>query len=127
MKDFPTTEQGLEALVRAPEGDATARTEVVSDNPMRDASASSTTSGWDGPYVNQESIPKDPWGGTYQYEYPPTHGSGEYPDIWSFGPDGQDGTEDDIVSWSNTDGSTDATSSEMEPTRPTPPKANIDE
>ncbi len=24
---------------------------------------------------------------------------GEYPDIWSFGPDGADSTEDDITSW----------------------------
>jgi general secretion pathway protein G len=54
--------------------------------------------------VNQESIPKDPWGRDYQYEYPPTHGSGDYPDIWSYGPDGEDDTEDDIKSWSSSDG-----------------------
>jgi general secretion pathway protein G len=96
MKDFPTTEQGLESLIRAPESD----TSLGEDG----TSAGSSASGWDGPYVNQESIPKDPWGRDYQYEYPPTHGSGDYPDIWSYGPDGEDDTEDDIKSWSSSDG-----------------------
>jgi general secretion pathway protein G len=54
---------------------------------------------WDGPYLNSQLIPKDPWGNVYQYEYPPQRGQGDYPDIWSFGPDGEDGTEDDVVSW----------------------------
>ena len=87
MKNFPATEQGLRALVSPPAEGETAG-----------------SSGWDGPYVNQDSIPKDPWGNDYQYEYPPTHGKGDYPDIWSLGPDGQADTEDDIVSWSKTDG-----------------------
>lgn len=85
MKTFPTTEEGLKALISPPaEGEKAGN--------------------WDGPYVNQDSIPKDPWGNDYQYEYPPTHGKGDYPDIWSLGPDGQADTEDDIVSWSKTDG-----------------------
>ncbi len=48
----------------------------------------------------QYEAPKDPWGHKYLYEFPPTHGTGEYPDIWSSGPDGKDGSEDDIVNWS---------------------------
>lgn len=80
MKGFPTTEQGLAALVEAPEDEG-------------------TKSAWDGPYINKTTIPKDPWGREYQYEYPPTHGKDSYPDIWSLGEDGEDSTEDDVVSW----------------------------
>jgi len=82
MKDFPTTEQGLQALAAAPAG-----TDGIS------------SSRWDGSYINSDVIPKDPWGNNYQYAYPPVNGTGEYPDIWSFGPDGQDATGDEIVSW----------------------------
>jgi len=114
LKDFPTTEQGLRALVAPPDSAGTAADiggDTLSDPGSFSDSGSGISSGgggsaaaWDGPYVNQETIPKDPWGNEYQYEYPPTHGSGDYPDIWSYGPDGEDGTEDDIVSWSSTDG-----------------------
>jgi len=45
---------------------------------------------WDGPYLNQE-IPSDPWGNPYQYRL-----SGDKIDLWSFGPDGKNGTPDDI-------------------------------
>jgi general secretion pathway protein G len=96
MKDFPTTEEGLTALVATP-------------------SESELATNWDGPYVNQPSIPVDPWGNEYQYEYPPTHGSGDYPDIWSYGPDGEDDTEDDIVSWSSSDGNEEGEITESEP------------
>lgn len=132
MKTYPTTEQGLNALIKKPEGDAgssdpggnaapapTERDKGGADS----ASSSGPSSGWDGPYVNQDSIPKDPWGNAYQYEYPPTHGKGEYPDIWSHGPDGQDGTEDDIVSWSNTDGNKDAASGSDAQSAPRPAPA----
>jgi general secretion pathway protein G len=78
-KKYPTTEQGLAALVQKP-------------------ADLSEKSAWDGPYVNGE-IPKDPWGNEYQYEYPPTRGKGDTPDIWSYGPDEEDNTEDDICSW----------------------------
>ncbi len=91
-KDFPTTEQGLQALVSAP-----------SDTASGDAAAGGTTSGsassWDGPYISKDEIPMDPWGNAYQYVYPPERGSGDLPDIWSYGPDKEDNTEDDICSW----------------------------
>ncbi len=78
-KKYPASEQGLAALVSKP-------------------SELSETASWDGPYVNGE-IGRDPWGGEYQYKYPPEKGSGDNPDIWSFGPDGEDNTDDDICSW----------------------------
>ena len=50
---------------------------------------------WDGPYM--PSIPKDPWGREYHYRTPGEHFK-DY-DIWSDGPDGQSGTEDDVANW----------------------------
>jgi len=52
---------------------------------------------WDGPYLNSNAVPKDPWGHEYHYRSPGEHYK-DY-DIWSDGKDGQSGTEDDIVSW----------------------------
>jgi len=90
MNTFPSTEDGLQALITPPSSDIDAT----------ETTTSTTGSKWDGPYVKKMEIPPDPWGGAYQYEYPPTHGAGDEPDIWSFGPDGEDGTEDDIFNWS---------------------------
>lgn len=81
MNTFPSTEQGLVALLEAP-------------------SDVENTKNWNGPYV--ESVPKDPWDHEYQYAYPGTHNEKkDMPDIWSVGPDGEDGTDDDIGNWSN--------------------------
>ncbi len=68
----PTTTQGLEALRVAP-----------SDlkNPRK----------WAGPYV-KEQLPLDPWGAPYQYEQI----DAENYKVWSNGPDGQQGSEDDV-------------------------------
>jgi general secretion pathway protein G len=79
MNRYPTTEQGLIALNEAP-GDL--------ENPKQ----------WNGPYLDDD-LPKDAWGHDYQYAYPPTRNKRDYPDIWSLGPDGEDGTEDDIGNW----------------------------
>jgi hypothetical protein len=52
------------------------------------------------PYV--EKIPLDAYSRPLQYEYPPSGNrqtSGLKPAIWSFGRDGQDGTDDDISNW----------------------------
>jgi general secretion pathway protein G len=73
---FPTTDEGLGALVEEP-GD------------VRE---------WYGPYIKR-GVPKDPWGSNYVYEYPGRHNTGGY-DLYSFGPDGQEGGGDDIVNWS---------------------------
>ncbi len=48
---------------------------------------------WAGPYLDKDPI--DPWENQYQFVYPGTQHPEKY-DIWSMGPDGQNGTEDDI-------------------------------
>jgi general secretion pathway protein G len=74
---FPTQAQGLEALVRRPDGEPK----------------------WDGPYVKRDASLVDPWGNPYQYHVPGQHGS--Y-DVYSLAADGQEGGEGDardITSW----------------------------
>ena len=80
----PTTEQGLGALVNCPP-------DLV--NP----------GDWGGPYIQDTARSIDPWGNEYQYVSPPSRSGTTTRDfeIWSFGPDGRDGTEDDIGSWQN--------------------------
>jgi len=78
--DYPTVEQGLEALVSAPEG---------LQDPARYAA---------GGYIRR--LPLDPWGNPYQYEYPGQ--DGRIIDIYSLGADGQPGGEGldaDIGNW----------------------------
>ena len=77
INQYPNTSQGLQALLTPP-GDL--------KNPQK----------WTGPYI--EKIPEDPWGNAYQYASPGTHRQDEY-DLWSNGPDGQNGTADDIGNW----------------------------
>lgn len=99
MNRFPATEEGLSVLVTSPGTDGGGSSESSSSE---DASAEGGSGGggtWDGPYLKSETVPLDPWGKAYSYEYPPTHNKINVPDIWSFGPDGQENTEDDIVSW----------------------------
>ena len=76
--NYPTTKQGLQALVTQPEA----------------------VTGWRGPYLTL--LPLDPRGHRYHYAYPSTHGQpvGKY-DCWSIGPDGIDATKDDIGNWQN--------------------------
>jgi general secretion pathway protein G len=113
MNKFPSTEEGLAALVSAPGSDSSGGSSADSGSSDAGSSesgsseaASSDSSGgtWDGPYIKTEKLPADPWGKAYAYEYPPTHNKINVPDIWSFGPDGQENTEDDIVSWTGDGG-----------------------
>jgi len=53
---------------------------------------------WQGPYLEDESGLKDPWGRDFQYRQEGQHNESKY-DLWSMGPDGRDGTEDDINNW----------------------------
>ncbi len=46
-----------------------------------------------------EPLPKDKWGNEWQYRQKSEHGDETKYDLWSFGPDKQDGSEDDITSW----------------------------
>jgi len=79
LNTYPTTDQGLEAL-RNPPGDL--------PNPDK----------WGpDPYL-EKNIPLDPWGNPYQYEQPGRNNANSY-DIWSFGPNGADGDDDDIGNW----------------------------
>ncbi len=52
---------------------------------------------WKGPYIDKE-IPLDPWDNPYQYEKTTDEFGRQQPVIVSFGPDRQQGTEDDISS-----------------------------
>jgi general secretion pathway protein G len=80
---FPTTEQGLEALVSAT---------TTSPEPRNFPQ---------GGYLKGGRIPVDPWGEDYQYEAPGQHNSHAF-DLWSFGADGATGgneIEADIGNW----------------------------
>jgi general secretion pathway protein G len=46
------------------------------------------TQNWRGPYLQSDSIPKDPWGNDYIYECPGRHNSTSY-DLSSSGPPGE--------------------------------------
>ncbi|AXF77718.1 type II secretion system major pseudopilin GspG [Erwinia tracheiphila] len=73
---YPTTEQGLQALVKKPVDDPLP---AHYDN---------------GGYIKH--LPKDPWGHDYQLLNPGKHGS---IDVYSIGSDGKEDTEDDIGNW----------------------------
>lgn len=72
---YPSTDQGLDALVKKPTGSPEAK------NWNKDG------------YIDR--LPKDPWGNPYQYLNPGTHK--EF-DLFSLGPDGVP-SEDDIGNW----------------------------
>jgi len=74
---YPTSAEGLAALVENP-GDV---------------------KGWTGPYIRR-GVPKDPWSNEYVYACPGEHNVNGF-DLHSLGPDGQDGTDDDIDNWSS--------------------------
>lgn len=77
---FPDTREGLEALIERP---------------------SNVEEGqWEGPYLDGDEVPKDAWKKPMNYRSPGEH-SRDF-DLWSNGPDGQDGTDDDVVNWSKT-------------------------
>jgi general secretion pathway protein G len=68
---FPTTQEGLQALVEKPSGDFP---------------------NWKKPYL--EKVPNDPWGHPYIYRAPGNNGA-DY-DLLSGGADGHEGGDDDI-------------------------------
>ena len=78
---YPTTEQGLKALVEKP------TTPPVPDN-------------WRGPYLSKKELPLDPWKNPYGYVCPGTHNP-DY-DLFSGGKDGKpggSGENADISNW----------------------------
>ena len=54
-----------------------------------------SASNWKGPYI--KTRPQDPWGNVYVYKFPGERNP-DY-DLYSKGPDGKDGGEDDINNW----------------------------
>ena len=73
---YPTTEQGLAALVTRPQNEPK----------------------WEGPYLTK-GVPLDPWGNAYVFKAPGEHGE---IDILSYGKDGQPGGTGeaaDITNW----------------------------
>jgi general secretion pathway protein G len=53
---------------------------------------------WHGPYFDPPEVPQDPWGHPYVYVFPGRRNTTGY-DLYSMGPDQQDGTADDIGNW----------------------------
>ena len=79
---YPTTEQGLDALVNAPED--------ARNYPP-------------GGYLQKRRVPEDPWGNFYEYEQPGQNNNHSF-DIWSLGADskpGGEGVDADIGNWSD--------------------------
>ncbi len=78
MGSYPSTAEGLQALLTSPEGGGDR---------------------WNGPYLDTSGnrVPLDPWQRPYQYRFPGTRNTGKY-DLFSFGPDGVE-SADDIGNW----------------------------
>lgn len=51
-----------------------------------------------GPYITDVKSLKDPWGNDLQYKVPGEVNEDRY-DLWSTGPDGEDGNDDDLQNW----------------------------
>ena len=58
--------------------------------------APSNAKNWHGPYLDK--LPVDPWGNAYVYYFPGKHNSSSF-DLLSIGPDGKEGTDDDVGNW----------------------------
>jgi general secretion pathway protein G len=80
---FPTTEQGLEALVEEP---------TIEPQPRNFPA---------GGYLKGGRLPLDPWGEPYHYESPGQYNQESF-DLWSYGADaspGGEGVDADIGNW----------------------------
>jgi general secretion pathway protein G len=79
LGDYPSTNEGLQALIAASPGNADR---------------------WKGPYmdVSGGKLPVDPWGQPYEYRYPGVKNVGGY-DLYSKGVDKTAETADDIGNW----------------------------
>ncbi|NLF30805.1 MAG: type II secretion system protein GspG, partial [Planctomycetes bacterium] len=73
---YPAEDEGLDALMEEP-----------NDAPN-----------WDGPYLTRNVVPKDPWGNPYVYVCPGRINTKGY-DVYSAGPNGNEGDDDDIGNW----------------------------
>ena len=75
---FPTSDEGLRALVQAPAGVQGYKT---------------------GGYLDANEVPNDPWTRPYQYRCPGRQKHPDGYDVFSMGPDGHEGGDDDIGNW----------------------------
>ncbi len=78
---YPSTQQGLQALVTQPSSDPV-------PNSWRNL---------------MKQVPVDPWGDAYGYTQPGTHNPDSY-DIFSYGADRKANTADDIGNWDKNTG-----------------------
>lgn len=79
---FPTTDEGLIVLLKKPDDEEIAEK-------------------WSGPYIKDEKMLKDAWGRDLIYVSPGNVNETGY-DLSSAGPNGNEGDDDDIVSWPRT-------------------------
>lgn len=82
MGEFPRSGNNLQELINPPTGN--------------------NANAWQGPYLKKGGIPTDPWGNEYVYVFPGKNNLGSY-DLYSSGPDGKAGSEDDITNWLDPD------------------------
>jgi general secretion pathway protein G len=71
---FPTTQEGLQALITAPSG----------------------ATNWNGPYWKKATLPKDPWGNEYKYVSPAQNAPYEIVSLGADGKEGGDGENRDL-------------------------------
>ena len=74
---YPTTQEGLQALISAPAG----------------------VNNWNGPYWKKGTLPKDPWTHEYKYAAPGHHGAYDLYSLGADGKEGGEGNDKDITSW----------------------------
>ena len=74
---YPTTQEGLQALVAAPPGLAN----------------------WAGPDWKKSSTPKDPWSHEYTYAAPGSHGAYDIISLGADGVEGGEGANKDVTNW----------------------------
>jgi general secretion pathway protein G len=74
---YPTSEQGLQALVESPEG----------------------AGRWNGPYLRKGKIPLDPWNQEYHYVSPGEHGKFDLSSLGADSKEGGEGEDKDLVNW----------------------------
>jgi general secretion pathway protein G len=74
---YPTSQQGLGALVRSP----------------------GNVPGWKGPYIDSAELPVDPWGNAYNYRAPGEHGPFDLQSLGSDKSAGGTGEASDVTSW----------------------------
>jgi general secretion pathway protein G len=78
---YPTTEQGLQALVEAPSSGTLAKSWRA------------------GGYLEKGKLPKDPWNNEYVYLCPGAHGDYDLSSLGADGEAGGDGKNADINNW----------------------------